>query len=702
MNNEEFTIDDAISQFKEKSYVTHFIEYLINNGMNKDFVQYIMKRSRTIIEKMGTKPHGVKGLLVGKVQSGKTSTFATCIATAFKVNYNIAIVLTGRDNVLNKQTFDRLSQMFTSDDFSTNVYVYQVKDVISSDVKIFADEINNGIKDKRKYIFVGLKNQQISKLTQFLSIPLLQKTNILIVDDEGDLASFNTAESKNEESATYKMISEMINTFSNRCSYLSVTATPQAHILLKKSSQIKPDFIATINPGKEYMGIKDFFGKSWNKYIRVVSEKEKTAIENDFEQTPESLKKSILYYIFSCCLFHLENKKIKKTTMLVHTAKKIIKHNLIASKIIAYIKTIENFLKMNDSDEYNKLIKTLKQISLDYDSKFIWNNNLINLMIWHLKMISVNVVNSETDDPLYKNTPNNIIIGSQMVERGVTFNNLLTTYITNRAEELLAIDTALQRARWFGYRKKYQHLIRIFMLEKMVMNFKNEILNHDENLWNILEHAEINNIPFSEIERNLLVASKDLIATNKVKHHRIHLKNVLFNHTTKQSNVERMIINNFFALVSKSKNKTLATFSKKNDEIQHTLLKHIEAVKLNKIMKFIKYKKEFMNILNLNETEYDFLYNKILNNDKQKVTIAIMSEIKNYDDKMETNNDEELHVFREKNANYEGDKNCFKNNEFENELIIQIHQCLLPNGEKEKFLTFILPKKIVSEFVVGD
>ena len=58
----------------------------------------------------------VTGLMIGKVQSGKTSTFITTIAAGFDNGYNIAIVLGGTNNSLLAQNKDRVKQYFKEED----------------------------------------------------------------------------------------------------------------------------------------------------------------------------------------------------------------------------------------------------------------------------------------------------------------------------------------------------------------------------------------------------------------------------------------------------------------------------------------------------------------------------------------------------------------------------------------------------------
>ena len=62
--------------------------------------------------------------------------------------------------------------------------------------------------------------------------------------------------------------------------------------------------------------------------------------------------------------------------------------------------------------------------------------------------------------------PYKIYIGGDLLQRGVTFDNLVTTYYTRWAIQG-NMDTNLQRARWFGYREKYLDLCKVFTTKEI-------------------------------------------------------------------------------------------------------------------------------------------------------------------------------------------------------------------------------------------
>lgn len=52
------------------------------------------------------------GMLLGKIQSGKTKTFMGIIALAFDNSFDVCVVLTKETKALAKQTFERVDQEF--------------------------------------------------------------------------------------------------------------------------------------------------------------------------------------------------------------------------------------------------------------------------------------------------------------------------------------------------------------------------------------------------------------------------------------------------------------------------------------------------------------------------------------------------------------------------------------------------------------
>src|SRR5262249_40994678 len=82
------------------------------------------------------------------------------------------------------------------------------------------------------------------------------------------------------------------------------------------------------------------------------------------------------------------------------------------------------------------------------------------------RVIIVNSANSATDfGPQF-----NFIVGGNILGRGLTIDNLLTTYYVRRARTT-QMDTMLQHARMYGYREPLMPFTRVFLPQRLAVRF---------------------------------------------------------------------------------------------------------------------------------------------------------------------------------------------------------------------------------------
>ena len=121
------------------------------------------------------------GMLLGKIQSGKTRAFVGVIAKAFDRGFDIALVLTKGTKTLSAQTVRRLSSDF--------------KEFIADDEIMVLDIMNLPTLKRgelrRKIVVVAKKqSKNLERLINFMqSNQGLQNRKVLLIDDEADLAS---------------------------------------------------------------------------------------------------------------------------------------------------------------------------------------------------------------------------------------------------------------------------------------------------------------------------------------------------------------------------------------------------------------------------------------------------------------------------------------------------------------------------------
>ena len=131
------------------------------------------------------------GLLLGKIQCGKTDTFENIIGLAFDRGIDITVVLTKGTNALVDQTIKRMRHDYRffaeSDDIDKTTII--IEDIMNN-----KNGFNKARVEKSKLVIVAKK--EVSNLKHLNKVfkeknTWLQDKKVLIVDDEADFASRN-------------------------------------------------------------------------------------------------------------------------------------------------------------------------------------------------------------------------------------------------------------------------------------------------------------------------------------------------------------------------------------------------------------------------------------------------------------------------------------------------------------------------------
>ena len=250
-----------------------------------------------------------RGLVVGHVQSGKTSSYSALICKAADAGYKIIIVLAGMHNNLRSQTQIRLEEAFLGYETSPNrepgnpVGVYSEDSDPSIHPHCATTRADNGdfnasvarhfsiSPEERPWLFVVKKNKSVlTKLLKWIRSPhvadatapqtglkIVTKLPLLVIDDEADHASVDTGEQvfdgdgnpdeNHQPKAINSLIRQILNSFS-KSAYVGYTATPFANIFIHRSGETRlegPDlfpqsFIKNISAPSNYVGPARVFG----------------------------------------------------------------------------------------------------------------------------------------------------------------------------------------------------------------------------------------------------------------------------------------------------------------------------------------------------------------------------------------------------------------------------------------------------------
>ncbi|MBR2909388.1 MAG: hypothetical protein IKC11_03465 [Clostridia bacterium] len=427
------------------------------------------------------------GIIIGKVQSGKTSNFIALTAMAFDNGYNIAIVLGGNKNILLDQNKQRIKESFNVD--SDKLVVLDTNS--NSDI-IAEREIERFVKRGVKVIVVGLKHHKhIDKISDVFTSSFLQNQTTLIIDDEGDQATLNTKKySKTSAfpSAIYNSVNNLRKKLNNH-TFVSVTATPQANMLIDSFDVLSPDFGCLVEPSPDYCGLSDFHSATnEDKYVKVIPDQEPSIFE--ISGLPES-------YITAMAMFFVSN-GIRKYrgdygnhAMLFHPSVQMTGHELVRSRVQSLLDSWQQRAEIPNDMAFERLRAVLISAYNIYKCDGITipdYNELEPFIIDSIKACSsIMVCNSNTDaSENSKHYKTNIFVGGNMVERGLTIKGLAITYLIRRAKGKSNIDNTEQRARWFGYKRKYLDVCRVFTTIQIKKDFHN-IYEHDEALWDTIQ-----------------------------------------------------------------------------------------------------------------------------------------------------------------------------------------------------------------------
>lgn len=472
------------------------------------------------------------GILLGKVQSGKTRTFLGVIALAFDNEYDIAIVLTKGTKPLTEQTLKRLHEDFGQFEEDNKV---QIHDIMVFPKNMVPYELN------QKLIIVAKK--EINNLKRILDdltniYPDLKSKKILIIDDEADFASISFHKEKNsgliEQGKIAKQIDE-IRTRVEQSDFLQVTATPYSLYLQPDDSESdnglfppkRPAFTVLVPIHKDYVG---------GDYYFIESEKEGTTASHVYEEVPpeelkilkatkklrradrrsfkieevftssstKMIRSSIMNFVVGGCIRRIQQENLgqkqENYSFVIHTERSRTSHNWqeeivnkLNEELIRIARENQDLLYQLVKDAYNDLKPSVEFSNIELPKFEIVLQNVLKALIDG--MLVVEKVNSDKDvkalldikGQLKLRTPLNIFIGGQILDRGITIKNMIGFYY-GRTPEKFQQDTVLQHSRMYGARTKEDLAVTRFYTTRGIYEIMRRIHEFD----NALREAFLN------------------------------------------------------------------------------------------------------------------------------------------------------------------------------------------------------------------
>ena len=431
------------------------------------------------------------GLVLGYVQSGKTTNFTAVINKASDAGYRCFIVLSGLHNGLREQTQARLvDQVAELNKGKWRLLTEPQSDFVPTP-NVDADLTANG-----QPVLIVVKKQinRLEALKKWLAgaaSTTLERCPVLVIDDEADQASINTAAAHNSRSAINRVIREILEILP-RSAFVGYTATPFANVFIDPAEydDLYPrDFIVDLPRPNMYLGPEAIFGREPLEFdpdgsmseghdlIRSIGldeavELRKRGAEVDLEVDAPALCEAVRYFVLSTAARRARAHGNRHATALVHTSQYVASHRTLAQEIRSLVAAWRSAVQRANSpllelmeDQWDSECRRVA--ASDFGNPPVPFDALRPYIPAVLADVRVVVDNSMSDDRLDYGTDTAqtvIAVGGNTLSRGLTLEGLSVSYFVRTAS---AYDTALQMGRWFGYRAGYADLTRIWMTDEM-------------------------------------------------------------------------------------------------------------------------------------------------------------------------------------------------------------------------------------------
>jgi len=320
-----------------------------------------------------------------------------------------------------------------------------------------------------------------------------------VIDDEADQAGLNTRVVQGGQSTTYQRLVALRQCLPHH-TYLQYTATPQAPLLINLIDVLSPRFIELLTPGDAYVGGETFF-EEHPGLVRVIPANEVPSRTNVLNDVPPSLISALQLFVLGVAAGFVmgddQRTGSRNRSMLVHPSRETPGHSQFYHWISQIRQQWLDLLSLPESDP--ERAQFLEGFRSAYDDLRATATDLPDFQAlaaelpYALRKTIVLEVNATprlgTPQPDWKDSYPWILIGGQAMDRGFTVEGLTITYMP-RDMGVGNADTIQQRARFFGYKRRYLGYCRVF-LEQSVRDAFEFYVEHERDIRNrLIEHRD--------------------------------------------------------------------------------------------------------------------------------------------------------------------------------------------------------------------
>jgi hypothetical protein len=497
-------------------YWGRYRQLLNLKGLPKSVIDATDEVTDRVLDRLGNPgnliPWSRRGMVVGHVQSGKTANYTGLICKAADAGYRLIVVIAGIHNNLRNQTQARIDEGFIGRDTGRLAHANKAQrqkiiGVGTFDQREFPVSLTNTLRDFNKAtattntsqigqynvpvvlvikknsstlknLLEWLKEHSVHQGTQMVSQPML------LIDDEADNASINTAYQKDEVTRINSQIRELLSLFHRSC-YVGYTATPFANIFIDPDTDdeaLKQDlfprhFIVGLDAPSNYFGAQKVFLDSRDRHVRLIDDNEdvfaiKHKIDHRVDMLPESLVQAVRAFVVARAIRNVRGQQAAHASMLVNASRFTDVQGRLRSKIADVVGCIRDAVAV-DAGKGGAALNNPEIAALHsvWEQEFAHTEGAdwpaIQLRL-HDVLVAARVIEVNASkrsqaldyDQGAEHGVSLIAVGGFSLSRGLTLEGLTISYFLRNS---MMYDTLMQMGRWFGYRPGYEDLCRVWM-----------------------------------------------------------------------------------------------------------------------------------------------------------------------------------------------------------------------------------------------
>lgn len=455
------------------------------------------------------------GLVLGRIQSGKTLSYITVSALAKDNGYRLIVVITGTRTDLFQQANERLEEALNTDEIggwehyrSDNLHPGLVRK-IQSTLNAWDDGPVEGLKDT-VLVTVMKERHHLRDVNELLDKLDLGGMPTLVIDDEADRAGLNIQPTEEERSATNRRLMRLRGAIPHH-TYLQYTATPQAILLLNLIDTLSPYFAQVLTPGSSYTGGEAFF-KGDTALIRPIPSSELPDDEAPGE-FPMSLEEALQTFFVGATAEFVSGKTKVNRSMMVHPDRLTKIHYQYYRWIESAIARWRDGLSDKNDPAFEECVEgfwgAYEDLSMTVEDIPPFDDDFVDVLLYVLNNAVTLEINSANRDGTSSASPNwsrdrwHILVGGDKLDRGLTIEGLTVSYMS-RQRGVGNADTIQQRARWFGYKEDYLGYCRVYLPRQTISDYRS-LVEHETSIRNQIEYLAEREVPVRQWRRKFLL-----------------------------------------------------------------------------------------------------------------------------------------------------------------------------------------------------